>query len=70
MNQAHVDQWIDFSSMEIDANLTAWIRPRVGYSQYLPPVGYVFLLKISLCLFALEYLMKSVFLIVDFNFVK
>ncbi|KAF7126465.1 hypothetical protein RHSIM_Rhsim11G0121800 [Rhododendron simsii] len=38
---AHIDQWIDFSSLEIDANLGNWLRPRMGRAVYLPPVGYL-----------------------------
>lgn len=37
--QGHVDQWIDFASLEVDANLMLWLRPRMGYAVYLPPVG-------------------------------
>ncbi|KAM7474569.1 hypothetical protein LguiB_021812 [Lonicera macranthoides] len=32
-----IEQWIDFSSLEIDANLLAWYRPRMGRAAYLPP---------------------------------
>ncbi|XP_058188576.1 elongation factor 1-gamma [Rhododendron vialii] len=35
---AHIDQWIDFASLEIDANLGNWLRPRMGRAVYLPPV--------------------------------
>ncbi|KAK7265508.1 hypothetical protein RJT34_33128 [Clitoria ternatea] len=35
---AHIEQWIDFSSTEIDANLSKWYYPRMGYFPYLPPV--------------------------------
>nr|AHC03515.1 gamma class glutathione S-transferase [Larix kaempferi] len=34
---AHVEQWIDFSSLEIDINITRWYFPRLGYGLYLPP---------------------------------
>lgn len=37
--QAHIEQWIDFSSLEVDANLINWFRPRVGRAVYLPPVS-------------------------------
>lgn len=36
--QAHIEQWIDFASLEIDANIMRWIVPRLGFSVYLPPV--------------------------------
>lgn len=37
--QGHVEQWIDFSSLEIDINITRWYFPRIGYGVYLPPVS-------------------------------
>jgi len=40
MFQAHIEQWIDFSSLEIDANIIKWYAPRVGRGPYLPPVSY------------------------------
>lgn len=33
---AHVEQWIDFSSMEVDANILRWFIPRIGFAVYLP----------------------------------
>lgn len=39
MLQAHIEQWIDFSSLEIDANIINWFRPRMGRTTYLPPVS-------------------------------
>ncbi|XP_054800074.1 elongation factor 1-gamma-like isoform X2 [Prosopis cineraria] len=38
MDYAHIEQWIDFSSLEIDANIITWYRPRMGRATYLPPV--------------------------------
>ncbi|XP_062153797.1 elongation factor 1-gamma-like [Alnus glutinosa] len=34
---AHIEQWIDFASLEIDANILRWFIPRVGFAVYLPP---------------------------------
>ncbi|KAI8017769.1 hypothetical protein LOK49_LG04G00639 [Camellia lanceoleosa] len=34
---AHVEQWIDFASLEIEANILNWFRPRRGRAVYLPP---------------------------------
>ncbi|XWS67457.1 hypothetical protein CRYUN_Cryun04dG0008100 [Craigia yunnanensis] len=34
---ALIDQWIDFASLEIDANMISWFRPRMGRTMYLPP---------------------------------
>ncbi|RDX88730.1 hypothetical protein CR513_29627, partial [Mucuna pruriens] len=38
IDNARVDQWIDFSSLEIDANLLKLYLPRLGFAPYLPPV--------------------------------
>ncbi|XP_072956861.1 elongation factor 1-gamma 2-like [Typha angustifolia] len=35
---ALIEQWIDFSSMEIDANIGRWLYPRLGYVPYIPAV--------------------------------
>ncbi|XVF68281.1 hypothetical protein PTKIN_Ptkin10aG0192400 [Pterospermum kingtungense] len=32
----HIEQWIDFASMEIDANIARWFYPRM-FGGYLPP---------------------------------
>lgn len=37
--QAHIEQWIDFASLEIDTNILRWFIPRVGFAVYLPPVS-------------------------------
>ncbi|KAM0977463.1 hypothetical protein ACFX13_020567 [Malus domestica] len=37
IDYAHIEQWIDFGSMEIDANISKWYYPRLGYGVYLPP---------------------------------
>lgn len=34
---AHIEQWIDFSATEIDANLARWLYPRLGFYPYLQP---------------------------------
>ncbi|WVZ12131.1 hypothetical protein V8G54_016661 [Vigna mungo] len=34
---AQIEQWIDFASLEIDANIIKWYAPRVGRGPYLPP---------------------------------
>lgn len=35
---AHIEQWIDFSSLEIDVNILRWFIPRIGYAIYIPQV--------------------------------
>uniref|UniRef100_A0A0D6QV55 Uncharacterized protein n=1 Tax=Araucaria cunninghamii TaxID=56994 RepID=A0A0D6QV55_ARACU len=37
IDYGHVEQWIDFSSSEIDINILRWYYPRVGFGVYLPP---------------------------------
>ncbi|CAI8600688.1 unnamed protein product [Vicia faba] len=36
---AHVDQWIDFASLEIDSNLSKLCIPRLGKAPYIPLVS-------------------------------
>lgn len=35
---ARIEQWIDFASLEIDANILRWFIPRLGFTALLPPV--------------------------------
>ncbi|XP_004294500.1 PREDICTED: elongation factor 1-gamma-like [Fragaria vesca subsp. vesca] len=37
IEHALVDQWIDFATLEIDANILRWFIPRIGFAVYLPP---------------------------------
>jgi elongation factor 1-gamma len=37
IDYGHVEQWIDFSSLEIDINIMRWYFPRMGHGLYLPP---------------------------------
>ncbi|VFQ69935.1 unnamed protein product [Cuscuta campestris] len=34
---ARIEQWMDFSATEIDANLARWLYPRLGFYPYLQP---------------------------------
>lgn len=36
IDSAHIEQWIDFSSLEIDINILRWFIPRIGFAVYLP----------------------------------
>ncbi|KAH7835410.1 hypothetical protein Vadar_025937 [Vaccinium darrowii] len=38
LEKALIEQWIDFASLEIDANILNWYKPRMGRAVYLPPV--------------------------------
>ncbi|XP_021858915.2 elongation factor 1-gamma [Spinacia oleracea] len=37
IDYGHIEQWIDFASLEIDANILRWFVPRMGFAVYLPP---------------------------------
>lgn len=36
IDYAHVEQWMDFSATEIDANISRWLYPRLGFWPYIP----------------------------------
>ncbi|KAM6579110.1 hypothetical protein CsatB_030947 [Cannabis sativa] len=38
IGKAQIEQWIDFTTLEIDANLLTWFRPTVGRAPYYGPV--------------------------------
>ncbi|KAK2982197.1 hypothetical protein RJ640_024942, partial [Escallonia rubra] len=35
----HIEQWIDFATTEIDANIARWLYPRLGFGVFLPPAS-------------------------------
>lgn len=37
IDYAHIEQWIDFATTEIDSNIGKWLYPRLGFYVYLPP---------------------------------
>ncbi|CAK7357164.1 unnamed protein product [Dovyalis caffra] len=37
IDYARVEQWIDFATTEIDAGVSRWLYPRLGFQPYLPP---------------------------------
>ncbi|XP_073023001.1 elongation factor 1-gamma 2-like isoform X1 [Primulina eburnea] len=37
IDYGHIEQWIDFAATEIDANISRWLYPRLGFVQYIPP---------------------------------
>ena len=37
--QALIDQWIDVATTELDANLSKWLYPLLGYRPYIAEVG-------------------------------
>ncbi|KAL2895193.1 Elongation factor 1-gamma 2 [Bienertia sinuspersici] len=34
---AHIEQWIDFASLEVGSNILRWFVPRIGFAVYLAP---------------------------------
>lgn len=36
IDYAHVEQWIDFAALEVDANIARWLYPRYGFAVYIP----------------------------------
>lgn len=54
IDYGHIEQWIDFSATEIDANLGRWLYPRLGFSLYLPPAEEVAVTALKRALEALN----------------
>ncbi|GFY89287.1 translation elongation factor EF1B, gamma chain [Actinidia rufa] len=64
IEHAHIDQWIDFASMEIDANILNWFRPRMGRGVYLPPAEEATISALKRALGALNtYLASNTYLV-------
>jgi elongation factor 1-gamma len=64
IDYGHIEQWIEFSSLEIDSNLLAWLRPRVGYAVHLPPAEEAYIAAVKRALEALnKHLASSTFLV-------
>nr|GEU55464.1 elongation factor 1-gamma [Tanacetum cinerariifolium] len=49
-----IEQWIDFSSFELDANLRGWVLPRLGYANYIKPVEESYIANTKRALTALN----------------
>lgn len=39
--QSHIEQWMDFSATEVDANIGRWLYPRLGFGPYVPAVSWI-----------------------------
>jgi len=64
IDYAHVEQWIDFSSIEIDANVMRWYFPRIGSGVYLPPAEEAAISDLKIGLLALNsYLATNTYLV-------
>ncbi|CAK8564524.1 unnamed protein product [Lathyrus sativus] len=51
---AQVEQWIDFSSFELDSNIQRWYYPRFGYGTYFPPAEEAAITAVKRALTALN----------------
>ncbi|KAL7237940.1 hypothetical protein ACSBR2_004107 [Camellia fascicularis] len=56
---ALIEQWIDFASMEIDANISKWLYPRMGFFVHLPPAEEVAIALLKRALGALSVHLAS-----------
>ncbi|KAH9329995.1 hypothetical protein KI387_002103, partial [Taxus chinensis] len=64
IDYAHVEQCIDFSSLEIDINIMRWYFPRIGYGVYLLPAEEVTIAGLKRGLSALNtHLMTNTYLV-------
>lgn len=64
IDYAHVEQWIDFATLEIDTNILRWFIPRIGFSVYLPPVEEATIAALKRALGALNtYLASNTYLV-------
>ncbi|XP_047324660.1 elongation factor 1-gamma-like [Impatiens glandulifera] len=59
-----IEQWIEFATLEIDANILAWLRPRMGFALYLPPAEEAAIANLKRALGALStHLASNTFLV-------
>ncbi|CAL1384194.1 unnamed protein product [Linum trigynum] len=66
IDYAHIEQWIDFATLEIDANIGGWLRPRFGRAPYLPPAEEATISALKRGLDALNtYLASKTYLVGD-----
>ncbi|XP_024024550.1 elongation factor 1-gamma [Morus notabilis] len=64
IDYAHVEQWIDFATLEIDTNILRWFIPRIGFSVYLPPAEEATIAALKRALGALNtYLASNTYLV-------
>nr|KJB47886.1 hypothetical protein B456_008G046300 [Gossypium raimondii] len=67
IDYGHIEQWIDFAAMEIDANIAKWLYPRLGYGVYLPPAEEAAIAALKRALGALNtHLASNTFLVGHF----
>lgn len=67
IDYGHIEQWIDFAALEIDANIAKWLYPRLGYGVYLPPAEEAAIAALKRALGALNtHLASNTFLVGHF----
>ncbi|KAI3962434.1 hypothetical protein MKW98_010985, partial [Papaver atlanticum] len=60
----HIEQWIDFSSLEVDSNILRWFYPRFGYASFVPQVEEAAIAGLKRALTALNsYLASKTYLV-------
>ncbi|KAL3513437.1 hypothetical protein ACH5RR_026154 [Cinchona calisaya] len=63
----HIEQWIDFATTEIDANISQWLYPRLGYRVFLPPAEEAAVTSLKRALGALNtHLSSNTYLVGNF----
>ncbi|KAI7753331.1 hypothetical protein M8C21_029463 [Ambrosia artemisiifolia] len=66
IEHGQIEQWIDFSSFELDLNIRGWYIPRLGYGNYIKHVEYKCIAGLKRGLDALnKYLASHTFLVGD-----
>ncbi|MDP1188993.1 glutathione S-transferase C-terminal domain-containing protein, partial [Klebsiella pneumoniae] len=64
IDYGHIEQWIDFASLEVYANILNWYRPRMGWAVYLPPAEEAVISDLKRALGALNtHLASNTFLV-------
>ncbi|KAL6964462.1 hypothetical protein U1Q18_035515 [Sarracenia purpurea var. burkii] len=64
LEYAHIENWIDFASLEIDDNILEWYKPRMGRAAYFPPVEEAAISALKRALGALNtHLASSTYLV-------
>uniref|UniRef100_A0A6N2LRC4 Uncharacterized protein n=1 Tax=Salix viminalis TaxID=40686 RepID=A0A6N2LRC4_SALVM len=64
IDYARIEQWIDFATLEIDANILRWFIPRIGFAVYLPPAEEAAIAALKRSLTALNtHLSSSTYLV-------
>ncbi|KAL8136451.1 hypothetical protein V2J09_002452 [Rumex salicifolius] len=64
IDYAHVEQWIDFATTEIDSSIARWLYPRLGFIAHVPAAEEIAVAQLKRSLEALNtYLASNTFLV-------